>query len=208
MSEDFNPGKYEQPDFAKDEAKSARTGFGLLLLASFTIGQSVAAFSRIPGTAGAFFVMAQLFCIIAQAWCYEAFAESTGRQDMIGISIPLLFQFVWFVCIVVATFQKRAKGFEAVTSQPGIGILWRWMPNQDLIKVNLASDLLVAVPLIAICFLLDCPILGRWYLAATFALVFTHLWMDWQQRTEMNRIKFARRRAERWSSVNKRSQWR
>lgn len=208
MSGDFNPGKYEQPDFAKDEVNSARTGLGIVLLGCFTFGQSIAAFSRIPGSAGGFFVMAQLLCIIAQAFCYEAFAESSGEPDALGIALPLFIQLVWFVVVIVATIRWRSKGFEAVTSQPGVGILHKWMPGQSLIKINLASDLVVAIPLIAVCFVSQSPILGRWYLAAIAALVFTHLWMDWQQRSEMNRMKYARRRAEQWSAMNKRSQWR
>ena len=183
MSSDFNPGKNDQLDFVKDEVQSARTGFGLLLLACFTMGQSIAAFSRIPGTAGAFFVIAQLFCLIANAWCYEAFVQSTGKPDLIGITLPVTIQLIWFCVTIVATFRWRSKGFDAVTSQPGVGILYRWMPDYGLTKVNLASDLVLGVPLVAICFLLDSPILGYWFLAATFALVFTHLWMDWIERT-------------------------
>jgi hypothetical protein len=208
MSGDFNPGKYEQPDFAKDEVNSARTGLGIVLLACFTFGQSIAAFSRIPGSAGGFFAMAQLLCIVAQAFCYEAFAESSGEPDAIGITLPLLLQFVWFVVVVMATIRWRSRGFEAVTSQPGVGILHKWMAGHDLVRINLASDLVVGVPLVIVCFLAQSPILGRWYLAAVFALVFTHLWMDWMQRSELQRMKYAKRRAEQWSAASKRSQWR
>ena len=200
MSSDFNPGKYEQPDHIKEEVKSARTGFGLLLLGCFTLGQSVQAFSRVPGTSGPFFVIAQLFCIFVQVWYYQAFAESLGQHDLVGITVPLLIQLIWFVVTVVAAFRWRLRGVEFELTQPGIGILHRWMPNQNLPKTNFVSDLLVAVLLTTALFLLQSPILGRWYLMVAVSLTFTHLWMDWRERTELRRIQYAQRRAQQWSS--------
>ncbi len=199
MSTDFNPGKYEQPDHGKDELQSAKTGFGLLLFGCFAIGQSVLAFSRVAGTSGPIFVLAQVMCIIAQFWYYEAVAESVG-EDAIGIFIPILIQLGWFAYTIIATFRWRLRGVEFELAQPGFGILHRWMPSQSLPRINFISDLLVAVALTGTCFLLESPILGRWYLLVTFAVIFTHLWLDWRDSLEMRRIQEAQRRARHWSA--------
>lgn len=200
MSSEFNPGKFEQPDHVKEEAKSARTGFGVLLLFCFTIGQSIQAFSRVPGTAGPFFVIAHMFCIVAQGWYYKAVSTHLGQQDLIDVTVPLLINIIWFIGIVVATFRARFHGMEFMPTQQGVGILYKLMPDFRLYRINACSDMLIGAAVTTGFFLFQSPILGRWYLFTTFAALFTHCWMQWCMRAEERRVNDARRRAQQWSS--------
>ena len=199
MTTDFNPSNHEQPDFGKDEARSARAGFAILLTGLLTIGQSVQVFSRIPGTSGPLFILAHLFGMLAQVAFYEVCVEANGR-DLIGIAVPIGLQIVWLICGIVSAFRLRQRGFETELNQLGVGILYRQMANQSAAAIGFTSDMLVSVGFTTICFLCQSPILARWYLVVTLGLLFTHLWMDWRQRTEMNRLNNARSRARHWTN--------
>ena len=199
MSSDFNPEKYEQPDLAKDEARSARTGLGLLLIAVFTIGQSIQVFSRVPGTSGPIFILAHLISVLLQVVYYTANVDAIGQSDSIGIVIPIAAQTIWLVYNIIALIQWRLRGIEAEINQLGVGTLYRWMNGRSAAEVGFASDMFFGTAITACCFLLSSPILGNWYLVATLGLLFAHLWMDFRQRREMQRFKNAKSRAEEWS---------
>ena len=164
------------------------------------IGQSIQAFSRVPGTAGPFYVLSYVACMIGQFWYYATMVETSGEQDLIGIGLPMLIQMARFVYVILSTFSSRFKGVEFEVFQSGIGILDRSMPNQSLPTVNFASDMLIAAIVTVSCFVLNSPILGRWYLFVSGAIMLTHLWMDWQNRTELRRLDEATKRARNLSA--------
>ena len=200
MSSDFNPGKHSQSDHAKEEVESIRTGFGILLFVCFTLSQSVQFFSRVPGTGGVLYVPAFLFCMIVQFLVCSALIQSSGQPDLISIELAFGIQFAMLIWVVIRTFVLRSRGFEAEINQFGVGILHRWMPASDSVKVGFASDMLIGICMTVFCYMFNSPSLGSWYLFMTFSLLFIHQWMAWLQRSEMQRLKQAQQRAQSWTN--------
>ncbi len=198
MSEDFNPGKYEQPDYFKDEMKSARTGLGLLLLTIFTLGRSVQVFSRIPGTVGPAFLLAHLVSMFVQYWFYVGTVEHSGETDMIGIGWIIGAQFVWFAYGVCQTFRFRRLGIDVEFKDLGIGILQTRYPQMTMAQSGVLSDLSIAGAIMLVLFAFGSPISGVWYLVMIFALLFAHAWMEFRHRDGMQRMKDAKTRAQEW----------
>ena len=196
---DFNPNKFEQPDHAKQEIQSVRDGLGMFLIATHTLAQSVQLFSRVPGTSGPLFVVAQLFCIVGQFLFYEARVDAGGQADVIGIGIWFYIQLIWFVYGFIATFIWRARGLEVDIIELGIPVLCRRFPKANYATVAFCSDMLVAGLLTAVFYLTGSPILGDWYCVTAFVLLINHKWMYWREQTEKRRFMDAQKRARQWS---------
>lgn len=195
----------QQPD--PDE--QLKGGVSLVIFMIFSVTRSVQLFSRLPGTTGPWFFGITFWIGLAfQLYYYQANVEASGRFDAIPDMLIIYPQIAWLVVHWAMRQLTRLKGYRHHSYEPGLGVLHRILPNWQADWMGLASDIVVALSMGGICYLLDCPILGIWFLAMIPWLLLAFALIQGRDNIRMQRMDDARIEADDWSQrIRDRQHW-
>lgn len=181
--------------------EQAQQGFAVVSSLICSVTRTVHLFSRWPGSCGMWhFGFFYLIGFVIQLLYYQMNVEATGQFDAIDDRLLVFGSLGLLMSHNIASWYYWSKGHRGHSWSPGVGVLFKWMPNSDPIFVAVLSDVVVAASLGGFCYLIGCPILGSWYLCTIFWCVISHALLGLRHSFQMQRLQDAQVEQKSWAN--------
>ncbi|MEM8944777.1 MAG: hypothetical protein AAGD11_06290 [Planctomycetota bacterium] len=199
ITNDFNPGHLKTTDeLNKEQAKSAANGMGLMMLLGAAVTRTLLVFSRKPGTAGAYLVVAWGLGITIQGFWFHGHIENYGRIDATRFELLIAAQIAWWLVGLLITLWRMIRKRHAPERELGTGIFSRFFPHTTRHRAGLMSDLITGSLLAGLFHLLGSPVQCNWYLVMMGWIVIFYGVFYTQHTVYRMRANATRRRAQNW----------
>ncbi|MEM8669445.1 MAG: hypothetical protein AAGG48_18110 [Planctomycetota bacterium] len=205
MSDDSSPWVPDKPppnelseEYLQEEIKSARNGLGAFLIAGFAVGRNIQVFSRQPGTAGLYLLVAWPLGAALCGFYLFGHAEKYGEIDKIHPAWLLALQGGLWALGALMTGWNAIFGKRIPDQELGKGFLFRHSSRLTKRAAGAASDLIIGLCLLGVLYALNSPVQARCYAAILGWLQLCHLCVflrDWLFRI---RLRETKQRARRW----------
>ena len=195
---DKQPPQKESEEYLEEEIKSARNGFGGLLIAGFALARTLQVFSRTPGSCGVLLLAAWLAAVAVQAVYFQGHIEKHGVIDATPYHWMLVAQSLpWSVGCLMTVFRSRRRR-PIPDRELGRGILSSHLPKLSITAAGVVSDIAIGCVLIVALHLLGSPVQAGWYQVITGWAVFCHSCVFLRGWSYRQRVRAAAKRSKSW----------